>query len=84
MNEDKRKLIRTLAGFSAGIGLIMGLCAAGTSDFRDQLRYADEETRAKAEAEIVRESTEQKMLAVSTLMMLGGAIGLATTEKKQR
>lgn len=84
MNEKKRKLLRTLAGFSAGIGFFVGLSAAGTSDYRNQLQYEDAETRAKLEAEIASESTVQKMTVISTLMLLGGAIGLAATEKKQR
>ena len=83
MKTDMHSIVRTLSGVSAGIGMILAMCAAGTMDYRDSLRYEDEEVREKAESTIASEK-EVEHAAYAAFAALGaGAIGLAVTKKKE-
>lgn len=82
MKKDRRSMIRTLATMSAGIGFFLALGAAGTSDYRETLRYEDEEIRKKAESVIVSKKTEKAIIGTAFVALGLGAIGLALTEKK--
>ena len=84
MNETNRSLLRTLSMVSAGIGFFFALGAAGTSDFRDELRYADEETRIREESKIISEQGEKRMATAAMALMGFGAIGLLATEKNEK
>ncbi len=83
MKEDRRSMIRTLATMSAGVGFFLALGAAGTSDYRETLRYEDEETREKAESVIISEKAEKAMMGTAFVALGLGGIGLALTEKKE-
>lgn len=84
MTEKKRSMLRSLAGTSAAFGILLALCAAGTSDFHDELQFADEETRQYYENKIISEKSCVKLAGLSAVFMLGGAAGLILTEKKGR
>lgn len=84
MKETTRSRLRPLFAASAGIGFVMALGWAGTSDTRDALRYEDEETRKKIESTMVSQETENALGAVATTALLAGMIGMMMTEKKQR
>lgn len=83
MNEKKRKLLRTLSMASAGTGFVLALAVAGTSDFRDELQYADEETRNYHEKRIISQQTETLLNGAALLALAGGCAGLFLTEKQR-
>lgn len=84
MNKKKRDLLRTMSKISAGAGIILALAAAGTSDFRDELQYADEETRDYHEKRIISQKTENTLGGVAMLALAGGCVGLFLTEKQEK
>ena len=71
---------------STGVGAFLLLSAASTSDFRDELQYADEETRTYHESRLISPNTEVAMGALGMAALIAGAIGIHKTEenKKQR
>lgn len=83
MNEKKRSALRALSKVSAGVGFFMALGAAGTSDFRDELKCQDEETYAYHESNIISEQTERRVLITALAMMGVGVFGLAATGKQR-
>lgn len=84
MKESKRLFIRSLSGWGAGIGALLALGWAGTGDFREELRYQDEETRAKLESRIVSQKGENALGGAAAITLVASAIGLAVTEKNQK
>ncbi len=84
MNEKNRSMLRTLSMVSAGVGVMLALGAAGTSDFRDELQYADEETRISIESELISEQGEKRMTLAAMALMGIGAAGLIMTEKNEK
>ena len=83
MKNKKRTLLRTLAGTTAGVGLMLALFAAGTEDFRNDLISMDEENRALYEKEIASDKDIINMAITATAMMGAGAVGLMLTGKKR-
>lgn len=83
MKENTRSLLRTLSGLTAGVGIILALGAAGTSDARDALQYEDDETREKIESTMISEKGERNMTRAAFVTLGLGAIGLILTEKKE-
>lgn len=83
MNEKNRSMLRTLSMVSAGIGFMLALGAAGTSDFRDELQYVDEETRISKESELISKQGEKRMTLTAMALMGIGAAGLIMTEKNE-
>ncbi len=82
MKESTRSMMRTLSGVSAGVGMILALGVAGTTDYRDALQYDDEEVREMAESTIASEKEVEKLSYAAFVALGAGAIGLALTEKK--
>ena len=83
MKNKKRTLLRTLAGTTAGVGLMLALFAAGTEDFRNDLISMDEENRALYEKEIASDKDIINRAITATAMMGAGAVGLMLTGKKR-
>ena len=83
MNEKKRSTLRTLSKVSAGVGFFLAMAASGTSDFRDELKYVDEETRLYHESTIMSEQTEKRVMLTSLAMLVAGAVGLVATQKQR-
>ena len=46
---------------SAGVGFMLALAASGNSDFRDELKDSDAETRARYEKEVMSEKKIKDM-----------------------
>lgn len=86
MTEKKRNFLRYLSLASVGAGILMVFAAAGTSDYRDELQYADKETRIREEKKVASEASIYKLLGASFVAMGAGAAGLHFSEKngKQR
>ncbi len=83
MNEKNRSMLRTLSMVSAGVGFMLALGATGTSDFRDELQYVDEETRISKESELISKQGEKRMTSAAMALMGIGAAGLIMTEKNE-
>lgn len=84
MTETQRSWLRGLSITSVGVGMLMAIAAAGTSDYRDELQYADEETRAREEQRVASDKTIYNMLGASFIAMAAGAAGINFTEKKNK
>ena len=83
MNKKKRSLLRNLSIMSAGVGFMLALAASGNSDFRDELKDSDAETRACYEKEVMSEKKIKDMALTAIAMMSAGVIGLMCAEKKR-
>lgn len=84
MTEKRRTWLRNLSLTSVGVGMMLALAAAGTSDFHDELRYADEATRIREEKRLASEESMFKMLGTSIVVLGAGVVGLHLTEKKNK
>ena len=84
MTEKRRTWLRNLSLTSVGVGMMLALAAAGTSDFRDELQYADEATRIRKEKRLASEESIFKMLGASIVALGAGVAGLHLTEKKNK
>lgn len=83
MNKKNRSLLRNLSIMSAGVGFMLALVASGNSDFRDELKDSDAETRARYEKEVMSEKKIKDMALTAIAMMSAGVIGLMCAEKKR-
>lgn len=83
MNKKKRALLRNLSIMSVGVGFMLALAASGNSDFRDELKDSDMETRARYEKEVMSEKKIKDMSLTAMAMMGAGVIGLMCAEKKR-
>lgn len=84
MTEKQRSWLRGLSLTSVGVGMLMAIAAAGTSDYRDELQYADEETRMREEQRIASNESINKLLGASFVVLVAGAAGIHLTEKKNK
>lgn len=86
MQKEKRDLLRKLSMISGGAGIVLTMMWAGTSDFRDELQYADKETREYHESKMISQEAEAVLATSALLALSGGAIGLtiANSNNKKR
>lgn len=68
---------------SVGVGFMHLLAASGNADFRDELKDADMETRARYEKEVMSEKKIKNMALSAMAMMGAGVVGLMCAEKKR-
>lgn len=84
MTEKNRKLLNQLSMISAGVGAFLILGVAGNSDFRDELQYADAETRAYHENRMASPETSRNLGILGATALIFGAIGINKTQENNK
>ncbi|MDO4423944.1 MAG: hypothetical protein Q4C08_04075 [Pseudomonadota bacterium] len=84
MTEKNRKFLNQLSMISAGVGAFLILGVAGNSDFRDELQYADAETRAYHESRMASPETSTSLGILGATALVVGAIGMYKTQENNK